>query len=500
MTWQPKQTANWIKIKPGETFPIPISGPHSPKDFTDEEKGRAITAIDFELPFAVEGLQGNLPSLVKFARGGNTSIFLMSRQKNCDDIATSLRLVDLKPPKEGIIVGDGDRYGRINVSAIQFKIPKFIDTMERGQLFEDCLDWFNRFIEIYRHAKQDFRLRRIAKEDIFAYRMAHLLDGELFNDITQPVATLTLQALPSFPDDSMLRYKLWFLSQIRNELWVKLISEARHHLSVEDYRIVIINSITALETVLKEGSGRKLKEFFERHRVPFSRWKDKDTRESITVCLNLLNLLYDQLGLNRELTERVIQHYRRRNEIVHHGTMRVSAEDAQRCVNDIDFLIRYLLDLIHFSVTVRLVLATLPSSEVEFEVIKMFSPEMALQVNCSGNSLTVALQNTIGNLTHLKANLNAVGWAVGERVSLSVTYDANAGIAKLLFNKTEVDSVNDCQLGYIDASLLELEVTDARHVNFLPIQFVLLHNRVIQPHELEDIDSIFHHVSNEAKE
>jgi hypothetical protein len=247
----------------------------------------------------------------------------------------------------------------------------------------------------------------------------------------------------------MLRNALGFQSQVTGELWTRLISEARHYLSVEDFRIAIINAITALETVLKEGHGKKLKEFFKRERVPFARWEDKNSRESITVCLNLLNLLYDRLGLESDLTKRVILDYKRRNGIVHHGTMRIRAEDAQRCVEDIDFLIRYLLDLIHFSVTIRLLLAKLPPPEFEFEVIKMGSREMSLYMICRGNLVTVTMQTADGAQNHLSADLNAIGWVVGERGTLSVTYDAHAKVARLLFNTREVDSVSDCQLGYV---------------------------------------------------
>jgi len=154
--WQPKEVVSRIRVKRGKPVSIPPSGPHSPKYFTVDEKERAITVIDFELPFAVEGLQGELPLLVEFAEGVDIRVFLMSRQKNCGDIATSLRLAELRPPREGVIVGYGDRYGRINVSAIQFQIPGFVDTRERDQLFEACFDWFNRFIETYRRAKRDF--------------------------------------------------------------------------------------------------------------------------------------------------------------------------------------------------------------------------------------------------------------------------------------------------------------------------------------------------------
>jgi hypothetical protein len=138
MYWQPKKEVSRIEVKLGETVYIPPSGPHAPKDFTADEKARVITVSDFELPFAIEGLQGELPILFESPNGLDARIFLMLRQKNYGDIAVSLRLAYLQPPREGVIVGYGDRYGRINVSAIQFQIKGFVDSMERNSLFEDC--------------------------------------------------------------------------------------------------------------------------------------------------------------------------------------------------------------------------------------------------------------------------------------------------------------------------------------------------------------------------
>jgi hypothetical protein len=61
-------------------------------------------------------------------------------------------------------------------------------------------------------------MRGITKDVIFAYRMAHLLDGKTFNEIIQPVAALSLQASKAFPDNFMLRNALWFQSQVTGEL------------------------------------------------------------------------------------------------------------------------------------------------------------------------------------------------------------------------------------------------------------------------------------------
>jgi len=162
--------------------------------------------------------------------------------------------------------------------------------------------------------------------------MAHLFNGNQFNEVIQPIANVSIQALHNFPNDPMLTMSIWFHSQQSNELWIRLIDEARHYISLEDYRMAVVNSITALENVLKISHGKNVKEFFERYQVPFSRWKDRESRGSTTVCLNLFNLLCDEVHLERELTERILQYYDLRNAIVHSGQMRVSAEKGRRCV------------------------------------------------------------------------------------------------------------------------------------------------------------------------
>jgi len=495
MDWGPYQAVERIDVKLGKHISIPPSGPYVPKNFNDDEKKRVTTFIDFELPFAIEGLQGEIPCFVEFEGGKKVQVILKTRQKHPKDIATSLRLAGLQPPRTGVIVGYGDRYGRINISAIQFKIAGFVDIQEGAQLFEDCLSWTNRFIEIYRRAKQDFTLRRITKDDIFAYLMAHLFDGNQFNEIIQPVADMSIQVLHDFPDDPMSKSLIWFHSQQPDELWIRLIDEAHHYLSLEDYRMAVVNSITALENVLKIAHGKNVKEFFERYEVPFSRWKDRESRKSITVCLNLFNLLCDEVHLERELTERILQYYALRNAIVHSGQMRVSAEKGRRCVADIYFLIRYLLDLIHLSVSLSLKLASLPAED-QFELFRMYSDEISLQIDCKGTLLTVTLETTDGTTTRLQADFSQAEWIIGERGTLLVTYDAHAKIAKLFFDTKEVDSAINCQHGYIDASLLRTEVRDKRHIDFLPIQLILQYAIVVDPNELKDFLNSFPHVLN----
>lgn len=487
--WGPYIPVDRIGVEPGEPISIPPSGPYVPRTFTDNEKKRVKTDLNFELPFVIEGLQGKVPYSHGLEGGIEVSVFLKSKQRAHNDIKAALRLADLRPPKTGVIVSHGDRYGRINVSLIEFEVAAFFDIEQAGWLFEKCLNWTNRFIEIYRRAKQDFTLRRLAKDDIFAYIMVHLYEGSQFNEIIQPVADLSIQALGGFPDDPMVKPLIWFHSQRSTELWNRLIDEARHCLSLEDYRMAVVNSITALESVLKKAPGTNVKEFFERYGVPFSRWNDRKSRESITVCLNLFNLLCDKVHLETQLTERILKHYARRNSIVHSGQMNVRAEDGQKCVADICSFIRYLLDLIHLSVTLKFEIVKLPNPDDQFELFGMRSDEMLLQVNCRGVLFTVTLQTADGTTTDVKAELDRAEWTTGKTVTLSVTYDAHTEAVELLFDTTVMDSASGCRHGCVDASLLRPQVIDGRQSEFLSIQAILLHERVVQADELRDLES-----------
>ena len=61
---QPPPVAAMVRAKEGEPISIPPLGPQSARTFTVEEQKRIVTALDFELPFALEGLEGRLPLTV----------------------------------------------------------------------------------------------------------------------------------------------------------------------------------------------------------------------------------------------------------------------------------------------------------------------------------------------------------------------------------------------------------------------------------------------------
>jgi len=491
LSWQPHQAAGWLRPQQGEVVSLPESGPHEPREFDDDERDRVATVLDFELPFALEGLHGELAPQAILPADTDGRVLVSSRQKQPQDIAVSLRLAQLRPPRDGLIVASGDRYGRINVSAVQFQLQEFRDLSEADAAFGQCLRWLNRFIDLYNRATQGLQVRKVTRDDILAYRFAHVFEARLYNEVIQPVANVSLRAIPAFPRDGQLLWGLLNAPLARDELWARLIDEARYHLSIEAHTATVINCITALETVLRSSKGRTLMQFFERHGIVLEqKWLHRRHLDSVSVCLNLLNLLSERLGLDQGLTQRAVGHYDLRNAIVHHGRRRVEPELATACVEDTEQLIRHLLDRIHLSITARLAIETLPASDIEFDLVTMRSAEAEVTFTCTGSILTVTL--TRGSLAAgtLTTDLSAAGWEEGSAATIAVTYDARAELATLIID-TEVTDTSHCPLGPLDASDFRPDIGNDERNSHFPLEFILVHNRVLQPQELADVESLF---------
>jgi len=489
-----------ISPKPGEQVRIPRKGPDNPREFTADEKQSVTTILDFELPFAVEGLQGSLPLTMEradvfqqFPGASEGYVMLMTRQRSPEDIRLSLGLSSLKPPSKGVIVAFGDRCGRVNISMLRFAFAGFVELDRRDELFDACIKWTSSFIERYRRETGSHRLPKVLREDIVLYRIAHVLADVEYNNCIEPVANLSLRALSGFPNDPIL-YARMIVGGMRPDLWRRLLDEARHCAAVHDYRICVLNTVIALEVVLKEDNNQHLEDFLGPHDIPFDRFRHADIRDSLKGCLNLLHMFAEMTGLPEGLTERVLErHVRRRDNIVHgpKPQMRVSPEDARQCIEDVDLLIRYLVDEIHFSLTARLELAQLPPPEAAFDLVRMRSAELTCDLRCEGTRVAATLESGDSTSYTLSVDLSDVEWKEGNLGTLAVTYDAHASMARLIYNTIEVDSVSPCELGAVDASRLEPQPADAEHVQYLPVKYLLTHSRVIEPHQLEDVDGVF---------
>lgn len=477
-----------IRPANGEPVGIPLHGPVNPRQFTTEEREKVVTFLDFDLPYALEGIQGSMEQKIPFFTSGDTNITFLSSQKACEDIRASLHLSFLTPPKSGVIVSSGDRYGRINFTAIQFQIKSFVDLNESDGFFDRCLSCINDFIDHYRRAKQDYAFRKVNKDDIFAYHICHHLNDDIYNDLIQPIAHLTLRALPNFPDDMYLWNKIWFDYVKPVALWDQLIHEAHYYLSLGDYHVAIINAITALENVIKDDKIMKV--FFQRHNIPFDRWKDTGNRESLTQRLYLLRLLCNHLKLDSDLIDRIIEHYNIRNDIVHRGIRPYTnkPEKVQNYLNDIHQLIRIILDEIHLSIILGLTLLSFPSQDAEFGIINFSNPKdkTVIKFLVKRQYLCSEIQSNDQITAYLQMDLQNIGWEIGSQGTIKYTYDAHQKISKLIFNNNEIDHI-ESDLGVIDASLFEPQAQNlSQHSKFIVVEWASQYNRVIQPHELND--------------
>lgn len=491
--------AGVLQAKEGVPMSIPPLGPQCPRTFTVDEQKRVTTVLDFELPFALEELEGRLPVTVVLGKiEGDVGI--RTRHRHPDEIARSLGLAFLAPPSSGVIVAAGDPHGRINVSSIQFQFRGFVDLAYRREVFQECLDSTNRIVERYRMAKRDFRVRKIAKSDVLSYGARHRFDGQTYNDWYEPVAPVRLVQAPNFPCDLFLRNALWFRYAARSELWEHVLSEARHYLAVGDRRLAIVTAFMALELVLMQSNGRNLKAFFHRFGLPVAPLPIPGTRKSVNDCLTALKVHASDLSMEVAVTERMLDHYNRRNLIVHHGMMRITEDHARECIEDTYLLIRHILDMLHLSIVAQLELLSVPQMNAAFSLLRLEAPEWRVVFSFGGGSVNALLaKRDSGPETTLHIPWADLKWNPGQKGAILLSYDARFGQARLAFNGPDVVAEAKCSIGYVDASLLGLatfEMPEAIMRPGFPAQF-LVHSRVVQPEELAHLNSLVVPVGDE---
>lgn len=438
--------ANWVLVglheKTGEVPTVPTlvlrsSAVLDGRAFNDDEKDRVLTCLEFELPFAIPHLQGVLPPTVRFPKDRKASVILATRQRSALEVfdSTGIR-VDVAPG--AVLICEGDRHGRVNVSRIQFQIQGWIDITERGDLFLDCLVWFNRFLEHFREATDVYNLRRLVESDIVYYTFAHVLNDKTFNRVIEPAAPWEVSVAPSFPNDPTLAYGIYSRSQLRRSLWERLILEARTAYALHDYRIAVVNAITGLENLLAENK-EQVKRFFSSRAIDFDKWltgkSSGKSPDSVTICLNLLHMLGNQLGLQSQFTERLIGHYSRRHAIVHSGTLRVEPADALQAIEDVYYLSRCLLDRFDFTVNTILVPATDSLPETDLLLFGADSGKRGkVLLRLRKGSLVATLLADGHQVCQLEADVPSGSWKAGEWVSIGVTYQRASSALRLIWN------------------------------------------------------------------
>ena len=488
---------NWKEV-PHEGTPyryeLESTGVTDARDFTGDELDTVSTFLEFELPFSLPYLDGELPRTIPFQSGREGQVLLATRQTHFSDIEAALGLPTKAPPPGSVIVCVEDRHGRVNVSKLQFQFKGYIELILRQSLFDECLLLFNKFLEHYRKSTRRFEFRKLSHRDIVSFTFAHILSEGVWNRVIEPASRIVLEAHPGFANNTLLWFAINSSGELQLELWERLILESRHYLGVGDNRIAVVNAVTALESLLKVNHGRLFKFFFTQRGVRLDEWKNGEKLESVTICLNLLHVMRSQLGLVDKLAERLIEHYNRRNNIVHNGTLKVASADARCAVEDIYFLGRCLLD--RFDFTLHCIFR--PNAKVEGVdnirfVDVIFEDEVGTAtVRLIDDELRGEIKTPTANLVRLSAPKSALKWIVGQRNSAAISYSRSARRARLLFNDV-VLSQADVELdpnfdvaavrgSEFDENLFRLSAEDPALIS--------INQREIPPEEFVDLDDV----------
>lgn len=475
-------------------FSLTATEVHDQQELSESDKAIALTCIEFDLPYAVSDIQGSLPISIPFPQNRPFEALVTNRQKPGADIGNYLG-----PPPLGLLPGwvwlcRNDRHGIVNTAKIQFQFKGYIPVDDRGSIFGDCIRWFNRFMEHYRKVTERHEYKKIDGSDVVTYSFAHVCGDRLVNRIIEPSTRLTITASPGFPNDQIVWGSINSSGQVKLELWERLLLEARHYLATNDYRIAVVNAITALENLLQEKRAEKLKAFFSEKGIPLNEWKNNSKLESITTCLNITHVLRKNLSLPDGITERLLTHYNLRNSIVHNGTLTVDATKAASAIDDVYTFSRHLTLRFDFSLMSIFRPESGTADSVNIRLISVTNKDRAaIKVEIVNSTIAISFSLRGNELLHISTPFPTAKWVISERTCVVMSYSHRNKTASVILN-TELLSQVKCDLPpEFDSATFHSESFDEHLMEIASSEspFFGIHSRAVAPSELAGIDSFY---------
>jgi hypothetical protein len=255
-----------------------------------------------------------------------------------------------------------DKYGRSSFSKIVMTLPWIVDFQERGRspiLFsitpryrakEIVLSFLNRFIETVRYVTGEYWVELERYQDIFNYETFYLdgirrLSPTRIAIMENGVGGVTMGGSPPFQMDEGKIRQLTDLLINESELDASriFILNSKDACLQEDFRLAIIESVTALEIVLYKfirQQGKKL-EIPKRELNNFI--IDVGLTGNISVVLKMLTKGLEQI--DDEIIEKCKGAITIRNKILHEGFRDISTDTENRIIA-IEQMLEYLNKLI----------------------------------------------------------------------------------------------------------------------------------------------------------
>lgn len=231
-----------------------------------------------------------------------------------------------------------DRWGIDSYSRIEIETEKDMDLSDVDKTRSFALKIINKFISLYRYFDGDaVHLVNLIDSDLMDFNVEKDGRGNFMIVLGGGITPLNPNRVAEV--STMMERALSDGYDI--PLWRELILNAEHYCYVGDYRMAILESITALELVISKFISGEL--------IAIG-IQDKDIREfikeiGVSKGLNIVvRLMMGKEGIPSDLLERCKGTITKRNKIVHEGRKETNYQSTKDSILAIYQLIQLLLD------------------------------------------------------------------------------------------------------------------------------------------------------------
>jgi hypothetical protein len=320
----------------------------------EEIPENAHTVFSFAIPYAIPVPDG----MYRVRVGEHTAEISLRRVQN-----TQIRGYVVRASGRGYMQFPFDKYGRSSYSQIEMKIPfKIIlfqegrkplllgDIPPRSKDKEVVLRFLNRFIEAVRYVTEEYWIEPIRYQDITEYEVSYWDGKQRYPAVTAGFSFGTGGAAIGTGHPFMVRdEKMREIANIlENELELDVsnifLLNSKDACLQEDFRLAIVESVTALEIVLDRFIRKQSKNLGISDEKIESFIVDVGLKANFTVVLRMLTKDMEQN--DDETVEKCTGAITIRNHILHEGLTEVTASDAEERIISIEKMIAYLKRLI----------------------------------------------------------------------------------------------------------------------------------------------------------
>ncbi len=238
-----------------------------------------------------------------------------------------------------------DSKGVMSNSHITITFPWKIECVDEDEINSvkiEAIKYLNRFIEVYRHYSDDCGVTPICYSDIPNYVYQYLDDtNKIIEENPRHFDTGGMLYAPEyFSSNDMIKC----LITNQNISFVKqLLLNSEKYLREENYRLSILEAVTALEVSITEFTINK----FSTYKIPKDTLTDFVKKTGLTLQLKvLLNLYNEGAGkkISQSIVSEVISAITARNHIVHYAAtnQKYSRKTVNKMLKNIKLLINHI--------------------------------------------------------------------------------------------------------------------------------------------------------------